>query len=69
MEFLSIIDRKRQELFALADTIWENPEILFQEYKSSEALTSYLEANGFEIERNVAGLPTAFIACLIRVPI
>ena len=62
MEFLSIIDRKRQELFALADTIWENPEILFQEYKSSEALTSYLEANGFEIERNVAGLPTAFIA-------
>ena len=62
MEYLSVIDRKTQELFKLADTVWENPEILFREHKSSAALQEYLEANGFEIERNVADLPTAFIA-------
>jgi hypothetical protein len=28
MEYLSVIDRKTQELFKLADTVWENPEIL-----------------------------------------
>ena len=59
MEYLSVIDRKTQELFKLADTVWENPEILFREHKSSAALQEYLEANGFEIERNVADLPTA----------
>ena len=62
MEFLSAIDRKRDELIKLADTVWENPEILFKEYKSSAAVMDYLSANGFTIEKNVAGLPTAFIA-------
>ena len=62
MEFLSVIDRKLEELVKLADTVWENPEILFKEYKSSAILTEYLTANGFTVEKNVAGLPTAFIA-------
>ena len=62
MEFLKTIDAKQDEIIKLADTIWENPELAFKEYKSSEALTSYLTANGFTIESNIGGLPTAFIA-------
>ena len=62
MEFLKTIDAKQDEIIKLADTIWENPELAFKEYKSSEALTSYLKANGFSIESNIGGLPTAFIA-------
>ena len=62
MEFLSTIDRKQDELIKLADTIWEYAEVAFKEYKSAAALTSYLKENDFEIEENVGGLPTAFIA-------
>ncbi|MBO5822642.1 MAG: amidohydrolase, partial [Lentisphaeria bacterium] len=62
LKFLSAIDRKQDELIKLADTVWENPEILFKEFKSSAAVMDYLSANGFTIEKNVAGLPTSFIA-------
>ena len=62
MEFLSVIDAKKDEIVKLADTIWESAEIAFKEYKSFEALTSYLRENGFRIEDNIGGLPTAFIA-------
>ena len=62
MEFLSTIDTKQDEIIKLADTIWENPEIAFKEYKSSGAIISYLKANGFTVEENIGGIPTAFIA-------
>ena len=61
-EFLNTIDRKADEITALADTIWENPELAFQEYKSEAALVSYLKSQGFTVEENIAGIPTAFIA-------
>lgn len=62
MEFLSVIDRKRDEIIKLANTVWENPEIAFKEYKSSAAIISFLKDNDFTIEENIGGLPTAFIA-------
>ena len=34
----------------------------YQEYKSSALLASFLEENGFTVERGVAGIPTAFVA-------
>ena len=34
----------------------------YQEYKSSALLASFLEENGFVVERGVAGIPTAFVA-------
>ena len=52
-------DRKRYYT-ALSDYIWENPETAFQENKSSEALCSALEDNGFSVTRGVANIPTAF---------
>lgn len=61
-DFLNTIDLKKDELIKLADTIWENPEIAFKEYKSMAALTDYLKANEFTIEDNIGGIPTAFIA-------
>ena len=44
-DFLSAIDAKQDEIIKLADTIWENPEIAFKEYKSSAAIISYLKEN------------------------
>jgi len=56
------IDNHKEELFKLSDSIWEFAEIAMEEYRSSELLASYLEKNGFKVERGVADLPTSFVA-------
>jgi aminobenzoyl-glutamate utilization protein B len=58
----SIIDDHAASLTKLSDAIWENAEIALEETKSAELLASALEAAGFKVTRNVAGLETAFIA-------
>ena len=55
------VDAAMQELAKLNDQIWRYAEVAMEEYRSSEALASYLEKSGFKVERGVAGLPTAFI--------
>ena len=42
--------------------IYEYAEPGYMEYKSSELLINHLEENGFEVQRGVAGMPTAFVA-------
>ncbi|MFT4568566.1 MAG: aminobenzoyl-glutamate utilization protein B [Saprospiraceae bacterium] len=56
------IDTKFEELTDLSDQIWSFEEIAFQEVKSSEALASYAESQGFKVTRGVAEIPTAFVA-------
>ena len=46
----------------ISDQIWSFAELGMQEFKSSALLIETLEAEGFTIERNVAGMPTCFIA-------
>lgn len=46
----------------LSDHIGRNPEVGFKEYKAVDTLTAILRANGFAVERGVAGLETAFVA-------
>ncbi len=46
----------------ISRTIWENPELGFQETKSSALLKDELRKAGFRLKENVAGLPTAFVA-------
>ena len=42
--------------------IWDHAEMGYQEFKSSNLLANELEQEGFRITKNVAGIPTAFIA-------
>ncbi len=42
--------------------IWDHAEMGYQEFKSSNLLANELEKEGFRITKNVAGIPTAFIA-------
>lgn len=56
-----LIEQKREKIIELSDNIWESPEIHFQEYKSSEYLCTALEGEGFQVDRDVAGLKTGFI--------
>ena len=46
----------------IALEIWDHAEMGYQEIKSSNLLATELENEGFKIIRNVAGIPTAFIA-------
>lgn len=68
-EFKEIKEKVISQLEALADDlvemsrfIYNNPEIGFAEYKACSLLCSFLEKEGFTIEKEVAGLSTAFKA-------
>ncbi|QRM28815.1 amidohydrolase [Microvirga sp. VF16] len=44
------------------DSIFSFGELAFQEFETSKYITDILEKNGFTIQRNVAGLPTGWVA-------
>ena len=46
----------------ISDAIWSYAELGMQEFKSSALLIKTLEEEGFSVERNVAGMPTCFVA-------
>jgi aminobenzoyl-glutamate utilization protein B len=56
------IEFHENELIKISDAIWANAETAFEEYKSSKLLADYAEKNGFNVQRAVAGIPTAFVA-------
>ena len=56
------IDAEAEPLKQLALDIHANPELAFEEVKAAGWLCEYLKQQGFEVERPVAGLQTAFRA-------
>lgn len=46
----------------LMNEIWGYAETGFEEYKSSEAMCTFLENEGFTVTRNIAGMETAYEA-------
>ncbi|HPE89971.1 MAG TPA: M20 family metallopeptidase [Spirochaetia bacterium] len=56
------VERNAGTLAALSDEVWGYAESGFEETRSSRALAARLEAEGFSIERGVAGMSTAFSA-------
>lgn len=56
------IDRHRTEMTGLSDQIWRYAETALRESRSAKTLADYAEAQGFRVERGVAGMPTAFVA-------
>jgi aminobenzoyl-glutamate utilization protein B len=54
-----IVERKREDFFALSDRIWDIPETNYEEYQSAEEHARLLEKEGFRVERGIADLPTA----------
>jgi amidohydrolase len=56
------VEAQYQELTQLSLKIHDNPELGFQEEKASSWLISYLEGNGFCVQKCAAGLATAFQA-------
>ncbi len=56
------IDDQSGALIEMSDQIWAFAETALREYRSAELLADYAEAQGFEVRRGVAGMPTAFLA-------
>jgi amidohydrolase len=56
------IDAMSDRLIAASSEIWLHPEIGHEEFFAYRLLTGMLEADGFIIENNPAGMATAFIA-------
>ncbi|MEE9256514.1 MAG: amidohydrolase, partial [bacterium] len=59
---LDYIEAQRGEAREIAREIWGFAEVALEEFKSAELLEDLLEQNGFEVQRGVGDLPTAFIA-------
>lgn len=58
------IDELAPLLIECSDWMADNPELGLQEYQASARLSGMLEQSGAELERGIAGLPTAFRATL-----
>ena len=56
------IDARAEATSGIAHQIWEWAELGYQETQSSDLLSATLEAEGFNVERGVADIPTAFVA-------
>ncbi len=59
-EALKAVDRERGPVCEASDKIWDQPETAFQEFHSTDILCELLEKEGFKVERNLAGISTAF---------
>ena len=57
---LDSIEQQHLNLESLSDAIWDHPEVGYHESFAADALCSFLEENGFQVERELAGIPTAF---------
>lgn len=58
----SSVDRRRDALCAMADDIFDHPEIGFEEHHAVQLLTDYLKKEGFAVQIDLGSLPTAFRA-------
>ena len=61
-ELLNSLEQKSSALISVSDNIWEAAEVAFREEKSAEYLIQYAEENGLNVEKGLAGMPTAFTA-------
>src|SRR5271170_7495417 len=56
------VEGMRDQVQIMIDTIFSFAELGFQEFETSKYLTGILEAEGFKVERGIAGIPTAWMA-------
>jgi len=59
---ITSVEKHEAELIKISDEIWALAETAFDEHESSKLLSDYAEKQGFDVERGVAGMPTAFVA-------
>src|SRR5580700_6932827 len=56
------IDAMKKQAQVMVDSVFSFGELGFQEFETSKYLSGILEKEGFKIDRNYAGIPTAWVA-------
>ncbi|MDB5899460.1 MAG: amidohydrolase [Ramlibacter sp.] len=56
------VARNREALACVSDSVFYFGELGMQEHRTCELLCSVLEEHGFQVERNISGFPTGFMA-------
>src|SRR5438128_2170239 len=56
------VESRRKLAQVMNDTVFSFGELAYQEFETSKYLTDVLEKNGFSAERDIAGMPTAWVA-------
>ena len=62
LEIVNIVESIQDKYWKISDAVWSYAELGLEEYRSAALLADTLEASGFDVERGVAGMPTAFVA-------
>lgn len=60
-EIWRLVDAKKDRFIELSDRVWGTPELCYAEMRSCAEHVALLEAEGFRVSRDVAGIPTAVI--------
>lgn len=55
------VDKHREEFVDLSDRVFDTPETLYNEFGSVAEHTAMLNAQGFRVTENAAGIPTAVL--------
>ena len=61
-EAIRVIDEKRDKIVDVADRIWEYAELSLMEERSAQLYCEVLEEEGFQVEKGICGIETAFSA-------
>src|SRR2546427_1083442 len=56
------VDGMREDIQRMNDQVFSFGELGFQEFETTKYLTGILRKNGFTVEENLAGIPTAWMA-------
>ena len=59
---LSWIDENTKRIIEVSDKAWNLAEVGLLEFETSKLFADEIEKYGFEVERGIAGMPTAFVA-------
>ena len=59
---LSEVDGLEEQINNVSQMLWDYSETALKEQKSAKLLIDILEKEGFTIEKDVSGMPTAFVA-------
>ncbi len=62
------IDQLSKNLWDISTALFEEPELAFNEFKASKILCEALAAGGYQVEKGIAGLETAFCATYGEAP-
>lgn len=57
----TVIENKKDIFIKASDTIWENPELYFNEKNSSKIIMDILKKENFDVKDSIDNIPTAFI--------